>query len=335
MFISAGNHRVRYVAFVLSMLTINLIDGVLVRSIADPGRRMIVAAGATFDVVVVVSALYYWMLVRPRIRAPGSVAAIAATGILRATFFYPHGTAATAVVAVLCEAGLIGYVISQVRRKIRVRAGDAGNTDPVEAIGAALSGVILVPGLARLIAAELGILYYALFSWRSKPHVPADAQSFSIHERAGQADVLRALPILCALEIVPAHLILKHGSPALAWIITGLSFYGMIWLVGLARAFRLRPVLVGRDYLLLRYGLLFQLCVPKAAIARVRRAESGDGKFAVPRRSEPTLCIELVEVLDAAGPLGKRKRMTRVAFTPDDAPAFERALAGLTGRRSV
>jgi hypothetical protein len=80
-----GDRRFRYAAFFLLMVSINLVDGMMVRSIADPGRRAIAAAGATFDVVAVVGALYYWMLVRSGIRASGSMVAVALVGALHAT----------------------------------------------------------------------------------------------------------------------------------------------------------------------------------------------------------------------------------------------------------
>jgi hypothetical protein len=268
------------------------------------------------------------LLVLPGFRAPGSLVAIVSIGVLHATYFYPHAMAVRSIVAALCDAGLIGFVIVQVRRKTRRNPEARGSTDPVDAIRTALASVF-TPSLVKLITAELSILYYGLFSWRAKPHIASEARAFTIHERVGNADIFGVLPLLCLLEIPAVHLLLQHWSPALAWIATGVSLYGVIWLIGLARAFRLRPVLVGRDYLYLRYGLLFQLRVPKEMIAHVRRAEAGDKVCAVPRRSEPTICIELVQVMDGEGPFGIRKWVNRVAVTPDDEPGFERALAEL------
>jgi hypothetical protein len=88
--------------------------------------------------------------------------------------------------------------------------------------------------------------------------------------------------------------------------------------------FRLRPVLVGRNHLYLRYGLLFHLHVPKESIARVRRAQPGDTP--VPRKSEPTMCLELAQAMDAEGIFGIRRRITKIGLTPDDERGFERAL---------
>jgi len=327
MFARVYDRRARYTAFILLMLSINVIDGTVTRSIADPGRRLTVAAGASFDVVVVVSALYYWMLVRPGMRSLGSMFAIALAGVLHATYFYPNANLIRAILAGLCEAGLIGFVIVHVRRNMRRKT--SGDTDPLEAITAAVASVAAVPAVANLISAEFSVVYYGLLSWRAKPHVASGARPFSIYRRVGQADLFAALPILCVLEMAPVHFVLRHWSPALAWIATIVSLYTVIWLIGLARAFRLRPALVGHDYLHLRYGLLFQLRVPQKMIARVRRAEERDKRSAVPRKSQPTVCIELVQPMDAKGAFGIRKRVHAVALTPDDKEAFEQALTEL------
>jgi hypothetical protein len=325
MFVRANDRRARYTAFVLLMVSINVIDGMVVRSIADPGRRLVVAGGASFDVVAVVSALYYWMLVRPGIRAPRSLVPIILIGALHATYFYPSVLAIRTITAGLCEVGLIGFVLVQVRRNIRGQR----DTDTSSAIRAALAGGWMGPVLANVLTAELSILYYGLFSWRAKPHVTSGARALCIHERVGQADLFAVAPILCVVEILPLHLLLRHWSATVAWIATGLSVYSMIWLTGLARAFHLRPVLAGRDYLHLRYGLLFQLRVPKEMIAVVRPAEATDSKWAVPRRSEPNVCIEFVRAMDAEGLFGIRRRVNAVALTPDDEKGFAQALAEL------
>jgi hypothetical protein len=327
MLTAIDDRRARYAGFILLMLSINLIDGLIMRSIADPARRSIMAVGATFDVVAVVSALYYWMLVRPGIRARGSVVAIALAGGLHATYFYPHAMIVRAIVAGLCEAGLIGFVIVQVRRGTRRKL--QGESDPVEVIRGALAGVLAARVLVNSITAELSVLYYALFSWRAKPHVAQGAQAFSIHKRVGQADLLAALPIICLLEIGPMHFILRHWSPVAAWVVTGIGLYSIVWLIGLARAFRLRPVLVAPDYVHVRYGLLFQARVPKAMIALVRRAGAGDQRYAVPRKSKPRVSIELCAPIDAEGPFGIRRRVNAIAVTPDDESALEQALAQL------
>ncbi len=311
--------------FLLLALSINFVDSMLTRSADESERRLILAIASTFDLVIVVTALYYWLLVRPGIRAQTSLIVVALLGVVRATYLYPNARALKIVVVGLCEAALIGFAVIQVRRQ-NLRSLER-NLDPVEALRTALQSLLPVPAVVSALAAELGIWYYAVFSWRSKPHAPAGTQPFTIYRRVGQAELLGVLPLACALEVVPVHLLLKNWSSMLAWIATGLSLYSLIWVVGIARAFWLRPTLAAREYIHLRYGLFFQLRVPREMILSVRGARADDSGFAVPRRSQPSVCIEFARPMNAEGLFGIRRPVSRAALTPDDQQGFENALA--------
>jgi hypothetical protein len=297
----------------------------------NPRARILVALGASFDVVVLVTAIYFWLLVRPGIKARSSLAPITLIGILHATYMFPNSSGARVTLAALCDIGLIGFVVVQVRKGIRLRRHSTREEDPIAVIRAAIAPFFVAPFVARMFALEFGVLYYALFSWRSKAHVPSGAKAFSMHDRAGSAQLLFALAFACLVEAPPMHLIIHHWSPLCAWIETGLSIYAAIWLVGLARSIELRPVLVGPDYLEIRNGLLFQLHVPRDMISRIRPFVSGEASsgIAVPPRSQPNVCIELVRLMDAEGPFGARKHVHRVAIAMDEPLAFEQEIKGL------
>lgn len=317
------DRRVRYTAFLLLALAINLVDRAIVGTIADPGRRMIVSAAATLDLVIVVCAIYYWLLVRPGIRGRVSLIPIALLGALRATFLYPNARTLAAFAAGACEVALIAFVVIQVRDKVRRNPGQRAG-DPVDLLRASLEPIL--PGAARFFAAELSIFYYALFSWRAKPYVPQGAQSFSLHKKGGHADLLYIVAFAGTMEIVPLHLLLHHWSPLASWIVTGLSLYGMLWLIGLARSIALRPVLVGPDYLDVKFGLLFRLRIPRESITAVRRSDPADAATVVPRRSGPNVFMEFADILEAEGPFGLRRPVRRLALSVDEEADFSKAL---------
>ena len=164
---------------------------------------------------------------------------------------------------------------------------------------------------------------------RANPDVPLGAAAFTIHEKAGHAQLFALLPLAVALEILPVHLLLRNWSEVVAWTATVLSIYCLFWAINVARSFRLRPSFATQDYIRLRYGLLLDLRVPREKIARIRNANAEDSRFAVPRNNPPSICIEFTDPLAANGPFGARKRFDRIAFTPDDRAAFERSLAVL------
>ena len=198
---------------------------------------------------------------------------------------------------------------------------------------AALESVFVTPGIARLIAVELSILYYALFAWRTRPYIPEDAQSFTLHKKSGHIELFYVIALVSLMETVPVHLLLGHWSRLWAWTATSVSLYGMVWVIGIARSISLRPALVGPDYLDVKFGLLFRLRVQREDIVGVRPFDMSDATTApiVPRRSEPNVYVELVRSFDAEGPLGIRKRVTRIGLAVDREIEFRRALERAQG----
>jgi hypothetical protein len=253
-----------------------------------------------------------------------SMVPIALAGLLRATYLYPNAASARPFVAGLCELAIVAFVVMQVRNGARRQA--AGN--PEAAIRTALQRIIMAPQVANILAAEFSIMYYALFSWRTEPYVPGQAQAFTIYKKAAHRDLLYGMALISLIEMPAAHLLLHRRSAVAAWIATALSLYAAVWLIGLARSIELNPVLVTQDYVDIRYGVMFRLRIPRGMIVRVRRAAPGDGASAavLPRRSEPNVCIELAAEMVAERLFGMRKKVKCIALAADDEQALEQAL---------
>lgn len=292
---------------------INLVDGLVVSSQVKEGPRAAVAVAAAFDVVVVVSAIYYWLLVRPGFQKWWSLGPVAVAGLWRAMYLFPSAAPMRALAAGACEVALIAFVAMQVRRTMR---GGRGG-DPVAALRTAVSSIFAAPFVGNLLATELSILYYA-FAWGARPHVPEGARAFTVHRRGGQQDLLFAAAIGALFEIVPVHLLIHRWSAAGAWVATAVSLYGAVWLVGVARSFELRPVLVGPDYLDIRYGLVFRICVPRETIAGVSQAA-------------PNVRLDFVRPVAQERLFRRRKMVTSVVLAADEEEEFMAAMVRREG----
>jgi hypothetical protein len=319
--------RIRYTLFVLLAIGIHLLDESLVRLFSESPQHLRVSAGASLDFILTITAIYYWLLVRPGFRSRWSAGVVALVGVLHATYLYPGATFLRGTAAGMLDLALVGFVAVQVRR--RIGDGQTDDEDPVDAIRSVTSRVLPTPFVRNLFAGEFAILYYALFSWRAEPHVPNGAKVFTLHKRTGRADLFFGLAIASVMEALPVHLVIARWNATDAWIVTGLTLYGAIWLFGLARSFDLRPALVGPDFVELRYGLLASVRFPRKMIASVRKVapcEAMSG-FRIPGKSEPNLTIELTGSVDAEKLFGTRRPVSCVALAADDPLELERALA--------
>lgn len=294
-------------AFFVLAAVINVVASFATRLAVDPSRRMLVASGACFDVIFVVSALYYWLLVRPAYRTPQSLWLVALAGIARSVFLLPAGTVGRAIAIAACECGFIAIVVCVVRG---TRKGE--DPDIVAKLQGAMMTVIPARSVAQVLASELCIWYFAFGAWR-RPRLSPNVRAFTIHQRSGKADLFAAAAIGSLFEIFPVHLLLRSRSHALAWVATSVSFYGAIWLMALSKSFSLRPILVAGDFLAIRSGLLFDLRLTHGDVSGVYCADS-------------IVTIELSHAMTARGPMGIPKRVERVQIAPDDLAGFQNAI---------
>ncbi len=76
------------------------------------------------------------------------------------------------------------------------------------------------------------------------------------------------------IEMIALHTLIWLWVLGLAWVVTVLNLYGILWLLGDWRAVCLRPILVEKDALIVRIGLRWAVQVPLAALASVRPVEA-------------------------------------------------------------
>lgn len=112
-----------------------------------------------------------------------------------------------------------------------------------------------------------------------------------------------------------------------AWIVTGLSLYGALWALALSRSFALRPTLVTANEIVVCFGLLFTLRIPRNVIRAVGRVPLPDATV-VPRNAQACVFIGFTRPLEARRMLGFTKQLTAIGLHPDDVAAFELALEG-------
>ncbi|MCW3835303.1 hypothetical protein ACFQ1E_00390 [Sphingomonas canadensis] len=202
-----------------------------------------------------------------------------------------------------------------IARAVAVRRGGSGWTD--------VAAELMPRPLARLAAAELSLLRLALFRWNAAPDVPAGATAFAYHRHL--APMMSAMIALQVIEIGVTHLLLSHWSPMAALVLFGISDIALLYMIGLVKSLRLRPVLLlGDGALRVRAGILIDHGIPREAIVRVHGAVTRDVVKARDTLNAALLAWpNLIVELAAPMPAGPRRRpVRRIALRLDDAAAF-------------
>ncbi|TWG02737.1 hypothetical protein FHX80_111148 [Streptomyces brevispora] len=264
-----------------------------------------------------------------RLVAAGVVPAELVLGIcLLAGVRVPAAVLIGAEGAVLAALALEAVVLGRLWRAGR-RAG-AGRR---EATGAALRTVV-PDGVRRLLGHEVRALHsLGLWVLRRRHAVPEGA--LAAPYTGPQTAMMYGLLFVSVVETVMLALLIPW--PVVHRILLVVDVYGVLLVLALHASCVVRPHVVGADgSLRIRYGALFDLRVPAAAVAAARverRYPEGksvrlhpDGVLDLAVGSQTTVTVELTAPVGFVRPLGGRGQAHTVRFHADDPRSVVAAL---------
>jgi hypothetical protein len=277
----------------------------------------IVNVAAAFDLTITTSAVFYFLLVRRGHASWLTLATVALAG-LRASMFLLPDVPQMKWLAAPIELLLIASIVRRVRRGRGIDGGDA-----LTRIRTATRAVVPNTRIAQILAAEIAVVYYALFSWRARPE-----PGFSSAQTSGYSLFGTLLIFGMVFEGIPLHLIVMRYSAAVAWTLTALDLYGLLWATAILRANTLRATQLDAEYLRVRIGLIWEINIPRKDIMLIRRFESADKpNLKAVFLHTPQFLIELTNPTEAVGLYGNRRNVSTFGVSFDRAEEFAAALS--------
>lgn len=329
------------VAFGLSLATIYAVALFIVARLERFENPDVIAGALTLDLTLLVPLLYYLFLVRWRGWPVITVLPVFLVSVLTAGWLIPktqhHVLDLVGYAAVLAELAVVAVVVHkvlQLRRRFREKA--ASGMDVYESLRESARPV-LGPVAGGALAYEAAIFYYAVAGWFRSPQ--PDAKSFTVYRNVGYAALLVAVTIVLVVETVGIHMLVRMWSPVAAWILTGLSLYALIWLIGDFHALRLRPVQISGEMLHLRLGLRWTASIPLASIRAVLTSADDQKPVGIGKEHLKALLIgganrrlELSEPVCAIGLYGFSRHVTTIDLQIDEPARFDAALDSAGGK---
>ena len=193
----------------------------------------------------------------------------------------------------------------------------------------AAAGQLLPPHIVRLAGLELRILWLALFSWRAAPDIPEECQGFSYHRHL--APQMWALLAIAVIEAGGEHILIRHWSVVAGTVLAVIGDLGLIYMIGLVKSLRLRPVLLTPEGLRIRAGYLIDRLVPYEQIAGLRHAFTGEDLRAntnwnMGLLAWPNVMLDLKDPLHRRNLHADKRLVTSLAFRLDEPEPFLRLL---------
>jgi hypothetical protein len=334
--------RITY-GFIAAATLIALADVTALRLLSLSLEEPALVYAVMLDLMLVLPALYWFMVLRPRGKSIGGIMAFPLLGAAAAWLLTPMsqrelvwGASWPVKLAVLAaEIAFIAYGARRIYGLAKdYRTAARTEADTMEAWRSAIHSRFAGSKLAPLLLHESSMIYYLLLSWRQKkPAARNEAErTFTYHKKTNQTLYSAILTKIILIEGVCVHLLVSQWSHWAAWLLT----IADVWLLALiwsdCRASALQPVKLKEDSLRLRYGLRIQGDIPLASIAAVSSSrefqlDPKEMKHAAgPIFGAPNVKIELKERMKVEGLLFQSTQVDTIYLLLDEPEAFVQEL---------
>ena len=340
--VEAGSATLRARAgagFVLACGALVAIETAVVTSRAFAQSPEPLAVAVTLDLVAVPLALGFFLLVRRARLTPWVLVPVFLSGLLAARLVLPAAERATLGaferLVPLVELALLAVLAARVHRlRGELRLARTQTSDALDAWESALLRTLGSRVAAAIFVTEIGVLAHALGGWRRAPPPAAQGMRvFAYHRRRGYPALLGTILVLLVFESVGLHLVVSRFSTTLAWLLTALGLYGLLWLLGDLNAARLRPLIVEAGALHLRAALRWRATVPLDRIEAVGDAPppAGESRVSFALMGAPDFWLRTAEAIEVRGFFGLTRRVRWLGVAVEDPRALRALLAPAVG----
>ncbi|QEC75738.1 hypothetical protein [Mucilaginibacter ginsenosidivorax] len=235
-----------------------------------------VADGLLADFVVTFPVLYYLIIIRPSQTSAKRLLFIISICSIIAYLILPAQQKAYILqirkLSAFAELLFVIYAFTKFNKLwLAYKYQKALLPDPIYNLRLAMASTMGHSLGVKVIASELAVLRYGLLSWKKEKPALTQSRSFSTHKDFGYIAIWCILFVAIMVETFAFHLLLLKWSPLAAMIVTGLTLYGVIFLVADLSAVIKRRVEINQTTLLLRTGLRWRAIVDIANICTINK----------------------------------------------------------------
>lgn len=306
--------------------------GVLIILMKSPifAESKVLSLAITLDLLLFVP-LIYFLLIRKSEIPKTTVVPVLLIGLLIGSYFLPEEnqsylTLFKSWVLPVIEISVLTFVIIKVRSAVKKYKALKNSTPDFFSTLRNTCYKILPKKLALPFATEVAVIYYAFINWKTRT---INEDEFTYHKRTGTPALFGAFIFIIDIETVALHFLLVHWSTIAAWILSALSIYTAIQVLGFAKSLSRRPISIKSDSLYLKYGILSETEIPFANIDFVELSRKTLPKNKLTRKLSPlgeleshNVVIHLKNEHELTMLYGIRKKFTTIGLHVDQPDVF-------------
>lgn len=228
----------------------------------------------------------------------------------------------------IIETGLFIYFVYRIKKVLSVFKSEKDNycfTD--EALHASMAKVFGTHRILKLFFSEISIFLYAFLGWVLKPSTHKGTL-FTYHKTTQYTAFFWVMFISTLITTPVFHFFLTQWNEVIAWIITGATIYGLIWLYGDYNMVKHKPIVLLEDKLLIRIGIRWKADIDVSNIESIETSVSEEAEEEYTNISilatEKNIFINLHEPIVVEGIFGIKKTTSKIALYVDEADKFRK-----------
>lgn len=325
-------HNRKLYQFAGISIIICLFEFLLLRNQLSIDQMNMFSLSSTIDFCIFIPFVYWFFLVRNKHLPAITIVPVIYISYLVAHVIIPdymqnYLHKAILIIPIL-EAALFVFFIISIRKLVTVFKGLKGQERFwTDRLITSIDTVTKSKPIAEMIGTEFSIVIFTLMGiFKTSSYKCEERKEFTFHREAGYSTAIAIMIIASIIEIPVLHLIIKMFNEPLAWIISILSIYGLVWIFGDYNAMINVPTIIGEDKLLLNFGLRWRVIIDYNNIMKIHsikdKSECPKGTLHLAVIGEPKLFIELADYVEFRGLFSIKKKAKYVSLGIDDMKIF-------------
>jgi len=179
------------------------------------------------------------------------------------------------------------------------------------------------PKIIQYVISEITVFYYAFYGWFVKKKSFENVSEYTYIKETMYGVFLWVIFISTMIEVPIVHYFLSLWSVTVAWVVTGVTLYGMIWLLGDYKAIKYMPIRINETHLFIRIGVRSKVDIALSNIdtisSHIKEEEKESYKLLVLMTTvDANIYITLKEKVHIKGIFGSKKEVDKIALYVDE-----------------
>jgi len=295
------------------------------------------ANAVILDLVLTIPLIYFLLIRKSKIDNK-TVIRFFILGMVIATFIIPKENQfllekIKVWVLPVVELIVLIYVIFGIKKAIKTYRNTKETTFDLLTIVRNMCFSLFPKSFANFLAIEFAAFYYGFIHWKN---IDLKNNEFTYHKNTGTQATLGAFIFLILVETAILHILIVNWNPIIAWVLTIISIYSGFQIFGFLKSLSKRPIVISKDTLKLRYGILCETIIDIQDIESIENTSKEIEQNKHLKHLSPigsmeghNLIIHLKKENILTGLYGIKKKFKSIALHIDEKNEFKKNLESL------